>query len=90
MPDPLRKLIRLLVGLAIAAMIWEGAVLLFGIRPYYPAAPQPILTAMAATPQAYWSTASCGHCGDADRFASGAGIGVLMASSSSAVRRCAT
>lgn len=53
MPAWLRKLIRLLIGLAIAAVIWEGAVQLFGIRPYYLPRLSTILMAIAATPRAY-------------------------------------
>ena len=53
MPTSLRKLLRLLLGLAIAAVIWEGAVRLFGIRPYYLPRLSTILMAIAATPRAY-------------------------------------
>ena len=53
MPDWLRKLFRLLLGLAIAAVIWEGSVLLFGIRPYYLPRLSTILMSIAATPRAY-------------------------------------
>jgi NitT/TauT family transport system permease protein len=53
MPASLRKLIRLLLGLAFAALIWEGSVLLFGIRAYYLPRLSTILAAIAATPRAY-------------------------------------
>ncbi len=78
MPDSLRKLIRLLVGLAIAAMIWEGAVLLFGIRPYYLPRLSTILTAMAATPRAYVDGFLRTLAETLIGFASGGAFGVLM------------
>jgi NitT/TauT family transport system permease protein len=46
---------RLLLGLAVAGLVWEGAVLAFGIRPYYLPRLSAILSAIAATPGAYWS-----------------------------------
>jgi NitT/TauT family transport system permease protein len=49
----LRKTARLAVGLVIAAVIWEGAVQLFGIKPTYLPRLSTILMAMAATPRAY-------------------------------------
>jgi NitT/TauT family transport system permease protein len=53
MPGALRKLMRLLLGLAVAALIWEGAVQLLGIRPYYLPRLSTILMAIATTPRAY-------------------------------------
>jgi len=53
LPGSLRKLIRLLLGLAVAALIWESTVLLLGIRPYYLPRVSTILMAIAATPRAY-------------------------------------
>jgi NitT/TauT family transport system permease protein len=53
MSVPLRKSLRFLVGLAIAALVWEGAVRLFGIKPSYLPRLSTILVAMAATPRAY-------------------------------------
>jgi NitT/TauT family transport system permease protein len=41
------------MGLAITALIWEGSVLLFGIKPSYLPRLSTILAAMAATPRAY-------------------------------------
>jgi NitT/TauT family transport system permease protein len=49
----LRKSVRLLVGLAVTALIWEGAVQLFGIPPSDLPPLSAVLTAMAATPRAY-------------------------------------
>jgi NitT/TauT family transport system permease protein len=51
--DPLRKAAHIVIGLALAALVWEGVVLLFGIRPSYLPRLSTILTAMAATPRAY-------------------------------------
>jgi NitT/TauT family transport system permease protein len=49
----LRKSMRLLVGLIVAAVVWEGAVQLFGIKPSYLPRLSTILVTMAATPRAY-------------------------------------
>jgi len=49
----LRKTARLLLGLAATALVWEGAVQLFGIRPAYLPRLSTILMAIAATPRAY-------------------------------------
>jgi NitT/TauT family transport system permease protein len=49
----LRKIVHLLVGLAAVALIWEGGVQLFDIKPSYLPRLSTILTAMAATPRAY-------------------------------------
>ncbi|MDQ8730332.1 ABC transporter permease [Bradyrhizobium sp. LHD-71] len=51
--DWMRKAVRLLLGLVIAAVVWEGAVVLFGIKPHYLPRLSAILAAIAATPQAY-------------------------------------
>ncbi len=48
-----RKALRLLLGLAVAALVWEGAVVLFGIKPHYLPRLSTILAAIAATPRAY-------------------------------------
>jgi NitT/TauT family transport system permease protein len=53
LPDWLRKTARLLLGLVIAALLWEGAVQLLGIKPYYLPRLSAILAAIAATPRAY-------------------------------------
>ena len=47
------KALRLLAGIAVAALIWEGAVRLFGIKPQYLPRLSLVLTAMATTPRAY-------------------------------------
>ena len=49
----LRSLGRLILGLAIAAAVWEGAVVLFGIRPEYLPRLSAILSTIAAAPEAY-------------------------------------
>jgi NitT/TauT family transport system permease protein len=53
LPVPLKQVLRLLLGLAVTAVIWEGTVQLFGIRPYYLPRLSTILTTMAATPRPY-------------------------------------
>jgi NitT/TauT family transport system permease protein len=53
LPGLLRKTARLFLGLAVTALIWEGAVQLFGIRPAYLPRLSTILMAVAATPRAY-------------------------------------
>ncbi len=50
----LRALLRGVVGLLLAALLWEGAVLALHIRPEYLPRLSTILAAMAATPGAYW------------------------------------
>jgi NitT/TauT family transport system permease protein len=49
----LHKSARLLVGLAILSLVWEGAVQLLGIKPSYLPRLSMILMGMAATPRAY-------------------------------------
>ncbi|MGI4951588.1 MAG: ABC transporter permease [Janthinobacterium lividum] len=44
---------RFLLGVLVAGLLWEGAVLLFGIRPAYLPRLSAILAAIAATPGAY-------------------------------------
>ena len=51
--NPLRKAARLLLALAVTAIVWEGVVLLFGIRPVYLPRLSMIIMSIAATPQAY-------------------------------------
>ncbi|MET0219417.1 MAG: ABC transporter permease [Tardiphaga sp.] len=78
MPTPLRKLARLLIGLAVAAVIWEGAVRLLGIRPYYLPRLSTILMAMAATPRAYVDGFLRTLAETVIGFAAGGAFGVLM------------
>jgi NitT/TauT family transport system permease protein len=53
LPGFLRQTARLLLGLAAAALIWEAAVPLLGIRPAYLPRLSTILMAIATTPRAY-------------------------------------
>lgn len=53
LPRSLQKTVRLLLGLVVVALIWEGAVRLFGIRPSYLPRLSTILMSIAATPRAY-------------------------------------
>lgn len=46
---------RLLGGLILAGLVWEGAVLGFGIRPHILPRLSEVLSAMALTPGAYWN-----------------------------------
>lgn len=48
-----RATARLLLGLLLAALVWEGTVTAFGIKPHYLPRLSTILVAMAATPRAY-------------------------------------
>jgi NitT/TauT family transport system permease protein len=49
----LQETARLVVGLAAAALVWEGTVRLLGIKPSYLPRLSTILMSMAATPRAY-------------------------------------
>lgn len=49
----LQKTARLLLGLVVVALVWEGAVRLLGIRPSYLPRLSQIVMSMAATPRAY-------------------------------------
>ena len=68
---------RLLLGLLVAGLVWDGAILLFGIRPVYLPRLSAILAAVAATPGAYWD----GFVRTAEEtligFAAGTAVGVL-------------
>ena len=73
----LRGLLRLLLGLAIAAAVWEGAVLAFAIRPEYLPRLSTILSIIAATPEAYVQGFLRTLAETLIGFAAGALIGVL-------------
>jgi NitT/TauT family transport system permease protein len=79
LPDWLRKTARMTAGLVIAALVWEGAVLLFGIRPYYLPRLSTILVTMAATPQAYVDGFARTLAETLIGFAAGAAFGVAIA-----------
>lgn len=66
-----------LLGLVAAAAVWEGAVLLFGIRPAYLPRLSTILHAMAATPGAYMDGVLRTLAETLIGFAAGALVGVL-------------
>ena len=78
LPDWLRKAARLLLGLVIAALVWEGAVRLLGIRPYYLPRLSAILMAMAATPRAYLDGFLRTLAETLIGFAAGGAFGVLI------------
>lgn len=75
---PLRQAARLLIGLTITALIWEGAVLLFGIKPHYLPRLSTILAAMAATPRAYVDGFLRTLAETLIGFVAGGGFGVLI------------
>jgi NitT/TauT family transport system permease protein len=77
LPALLRKTARLLLGLAVTALIWEGAVQLFGIRPVYLPRLSTILMAIAATPRAYVDGFLRTSAETLIGFASGGAFGVL-------------
>jgi NitT/TauT family transport system permease protein len=77
LPGWLRKTARLLLGLVITALVWEGAVRLLGIKPYYLPRLSAILAAMAATPRAYVDGLLRTLAETLIGFAAGGGFGVL-------------
>jgi NitT/TauT family transport system permease protein len=78
LPNWLRKTARLLLGLVIAALVWEGAVRLLGIRPYYLPRLSTILATMAATPRAYLDGFVRTLAETLIGFAAGGAFGVLI------------
>jgi NitT/TauT family transport system permease protein len=78
LPDWLRKIARLLLGLIITALVWEGAVRLLGIKPYYLPRLSTILAAIAATPRAYVDGFLRTLAETLTGFAAGGAFGVLM------------
>ena len=68
---------RLLLGLGVAGLAWEGAVLLFGIRPAYLPRLSTILAAVAATPGAYFDGFLRTLQETLIGFVAGAAVGVL-------------
>jgi NitT/TauT family transport system permease protein len=78
LPGWLRNTARLLLGLIIAALVWEGAVRLFGIKPYYLPRLSVILVAIAATPRAYADGFARTLAETLIGFVLGGGFGVLI------------
>lgn len=68
---------RLLLGLAVAGLAWEGAVVLLGIRPAYLPRLSAVLAAVAATPGAYFDGFLRTLAETLIGFAAGAAVGVL-------------
>ncbi|MBP0493287.1 ABC transporter permease [Roseomonas indoligenes] len=68
---------RLVLGLGIAAAVWEGAVLGFGIRPEYLPRLSAILSTIAATPEAYAAGFLRTALETLIGFAAGVAVGVL-------------
>lgn len=88
LPRSLQKTVRLLLGLVVVALIWEGAVRLFGIRPSYLPRLSTILMSIAATPRAYIDGFLRTLAETLIGFVPGGGFGVLtgISSSSACVR----
>ncbi|WP_246785025.1 ABC transporter permease [Bradyrhizobium sp. S69] len=78
LPGWMRKTARLLLGLAVTALLWEGSVQLFGIRPAYLPRLSAILAAMAATPRAYLDGFLRTLAETLIGFAAGGAFGVLI------------
>jgi NitT/TauT family transport system permease protein len=78
LPGWSRNTARLLLGLVIASLVWEAAVRLFGIKPYYLPRLSTILAAMAATPRAYLDGFLRTLAETLIGFAAGGGFGVLI------------
>ena len=68
---------RLLLGLAVAGLAWEGAVVLLGVRPAYLPRLSAILAAVAETPGAYFDGFLRTLGETLIGFAAGAAVGVL-------------
>lgn len=68
---------RVLFGLLVAVLLWEGAVLAFGIRPHFMPRLGSILDAVLVSPGAYWSGFLRTLAETLIGFAAGAIIGVL-------------
>ncbi len=71
-------LARLLLGLLIAAVVWEGAVLAFGINPYYLPRLSVVIGAMMLTPGAYIHGFVRTAAETVVGFAAGASFGIVM------------
>jgi NitT/TauT family transport system permease protein len=78
LPGWMRKTARLLLGLAVTALLWEGSVRLFGVRPAYLPRLSVILAAMAATPRAYLDGFVRTLAETLIGFAAGGAFGVLI------------
>jgi NitT/TauT family transport system permease protein len=78
LPGWMRKTVRLLLGLAVTALLWEGSVRLFGIRPAYLPRLSTILAAIAATPRAYLDGFLRTLAETLIGFAAGGAFGVLI------------
>jgi NitT/TauT family transport system permease protein len=76
--DLVQKTIRMLFKLMVAALIWEGAVRIFGIKPYYLPRLSVILQAMAATPRAYVEGFLRTLAETLIGFVTGGGFGILI------------
>ncbi len=69
--------LRLLGGVILAGLVWEGAVVAFGIRPHLLPRLSDILTAIAFTPGAYWAGLQRTAAETLIGFAAGTAVGIL-------------
>jgi NitT/TauT family transport system permease protein len=74
-----RRAGRLVLGLAVAALVWESAVVLIGIKPHYLPRLSVILASIAATPRAYVDGFARTLAETLIGFVAGGAFGVLMA-----------
>jgi NitT/TauT family transport system permease protein len=73
-----QKTARVLLALVVTALIWEGAVALFGIKPHYLPRLSVILQTMAATPRAYIDGFLRTLAETLIGFVTGGGFGILI------------
>ncbi len=69
--------LRLLGGVILAGLLWEGAVVLFGIRPHLLPRLSEILAAIAFTPGAYWAGLQRTAAETLIGFAAGTAVGIV-------------
>lgn len=69
--------LRLLGGVILAGLVWEGVVVLFGIRPHLLPRLSEILAAIAFTPGAYWAGLQRTAAETLIGFAAGTAVGII-------------
>ncbi|MBB3896668.1 ABC transporter permease [Roseococcus suduntuyensis] len=69
--------LRLLGGVILAGLVWEGVVVLFGIRPHLLPRLSEILAAIAFTPGAYWAGLQRTAAETLIGFAAGTAVGIV-------------
>jgi NitT/TauT family transport system permease protein len=76
MKDTAVAALRLLGGVILAGLVWEGAVVAFGIRPHLLPRLSEILAALAVTPDAYWAGLQRTAAETLIGFAAGTAVGI--------------